>query len=301
MSGVVLLGPQRLGPTIGQEVTAAGLSEGPLAVITAGWQGREDEDQELREAIPLAAVNLRLYHRTEKLHEEDPEYFVLHRARQDRLRALQRVYAQRLRPLLATARALAAQAGPDDLLDPERADAIQIVRALDSHHQARIAAEVASFLDEVRPAERDAIARHRREVAEIVEGSTGVLMNRLELFGMVDLLPRRPVFAWSAGAMALTDRVVLFHDRPPQGAGNAEVLSPGLGLVPGVVVLPHARRRLRLHDPARVSLMARRFSPARTVLLDEGDRFTWSGAHPAGGPDARSMTTLGDVVTGALA
>jgi len=71
--------------------------------------------------------------------------------------------------------------------------------------------------------------------------------------------------------MALTERVVLFHDSPPQGAGDAELLDFGLGIAPGVVVLPHARKRLRLDDPVRVSLLARRFRPAACVPLDGGD------------------------------
>ncbi len=45
--------------------------------------------------------------------------------------------------------------------------------------------------------------------------------------------------------MVVCETVVLFHDSPPQGAGNAEVLDAGLGLARGVIALPHARRRLR--------------------------------------------------------
>ena len=40
------------------------------------------------------------------------------------------------------------------------------------------------------------------------------------------LRPEQPVVAWSAGAMALTDQVVLFHDFAPQGVTAAEVLRP---------------------------------------------------------------------------
>jgi hypothetical protein len=44
-----------------------------------------------------------------------------------------------------------------------------------------------------------------------------VLVNRLRLFGLGDLVADKTVFAWSAGAMAVSERVVLFHDDPPQG------------------------------------------------------------------------------------
>ena len=62
--------------------------------------------------------------------------------------------------------------------------------------------------------------------------------------------------------MALGQRVVLFHDSPPQGFGNAEVWGPGLGLYTGVLVFPHAQRRLALEDAGRVAILARRFQPS---------------------------------------
>ena len=36
--------------------------------------------------------------------------------------------------------------------------------------------------------------------------------------------------------------------------------------------LPHARRRLRVDDPIRMSVLARRFAPARCLVLDDGTR-----------------------------
>ena len=56
-----------------------------------------------------------------------------------------------------------------------------------------------------------------------------------------------PVIAWSAGAMALTDRIGLFHHRAPQGPGHPEVRGSGLSMVRRhAVLLPHARARLLL-------------------------------------------------------
>ena len=77
--------------------------------------------------------------------------------------------------------------------------------------------------------------------------------------------------------MALGERIVLFHDSPPQGAGHAEVLRSGLGLYAGIVALPHARRRLKLDDPDRVSLFARRFAPDRCLAFDDGARLDLLG------------------------
>jgi hypothetical protein len=91
-----------------------------------------------------------------------------------------------------------------------------------------------------------------------------------------------PIFAWSAGAMVLGERVVLFHDHPPQGEGFAEVLESGLGLYRGLIPLPHSRRRLRLSDRVRVSLLARRFPGFRCLAMDEGSRIHWDGVRWSG-------------------
>ena len=61
--------------------------------------------------------------------------------------------------------------------------------------------------------------------------------------------------------MALTDRVLLFHDRAANGPSHAEFADVGLGWIPGAVLLPHARRRLRVDDPARMAELAVRARP----------------------------------------
>ena len=45
----------------------------------------------------------------------------------------------------------------------------------------------------------------------------------------------------------------------------------------GVVLLPHARARLLLDDTARMAVFARRFAPARCVLLEAGTRIEIDG------------------------
>ena len=82
-----------------------------------------------------------------------------------------------------------------------------------------------------------------------------------------------PLLAWGAGAMAMTDDIVLFYDDAPDapdGASEAEVLDHGLGLAPGVVLFPHAEERLRLDDRARVAALAHRFGPRPCVGLEAG-------------------------------
>ena len=65
-------------------------------------------------------------------------------------------------------------------------------------------------------------------------------------------------------------------------------------VLPGLVLLPHARRRLYLHDSARMSVLSRRFAPARCVVLDDGVRvdLTADGGLP---PDASVVDADGHV------
>ncbi|MCX4248038.1 Type 1 glutamine amidotransferase-like domain-containing protein [Paraliomyxa miuraensis] len=303
----VLLGPQRLAPTIDQELSRWGIP-GQLATITAGWQEREAEDDELQEFLGHRCVNLRLHARSDDVFGRDPELFQAHRAKQDTLRHLQDLYRGRLAHALDAARELAQAPAPSDLVEAEREAAVLALRLVDKQHLARTRKVQRQFELTYHPASRPAVDEHYRELRSILGecfalliagGHVASLLNRMRLFQLDTLLaslPRPlPVFAWSAGAMAITERVVLFHDSPPQGPGNAELLGHGLGLLPGIVVLPHARRRLRLDDRERVSLFARRFKPDRCVALDEGDRAVWNGREWSAGPSTRQLLPSGDV------
>jgi hypothetical protein len=67
--------------------------------------------------------------------------------------------------------------------------------------------------------------------------------------------------------------VVLFHDRAAQGASLTEVFDAGIGVVPGLVLLPHMRGGGCVTDDVlRMSVLARRFAPARCLVLDDGVR-----------------------------
>jgi len=127
----------------------------------------------------------------------------------------------------------------------------------------------------------------------------GVLAEVLHLFNIAAALRSAPLIAWSAGAMALADRIVLFHDRAPQGPGHPEVYGSGLSLLRDVVLLPHARARLLLDDTPRMAVFARRFAPARCVLLETGTRIEV----PDGGwpPGTRALGEDGHVTARAAA
>jgi hypothetical protein len=94
--------------------------------------------------------------------------------------------------------------------------------------------------------------------------------------------------------------VVLFHDRVAHGASLTEVFDAGIGVVPGLVLLPHARRRLHTEDSLRMSVLARRFSPALCVVLDDGVRVDLGpgGSLPTG---VRVVDEEGRIVEGAAA
>jgi len=275
---VILLGPQRFTRTLSEAATRAGIA-GRFASVTAGWQEREAEDLELHEHLGERTGNLSLYARTEDAFERDPALARAHRERQEKLRELQALYRIRLGHAQAALRELAGRESDPELLDEERTSALAAIRALDARHLERVAEIHRRFESALRPRARPALARHRAAVERQLErseavlvagGHVPVLLNRLRLFGFAELVGQRPVCAWSGGAMAMTERVVLFHHSPPQGYGNTEVLEAGLGLVRGLVVFPHARRRLLLDDARRMELLARRFAPAECLTLEDG-------------------------------
>ena len=151
-------------------------------------------------------------------------------------------------------------------------------------------------------AEIDAILADSNAVA-IAGGHVAVLYNRMRMFDLHNRLaarPEVPIMAWSAGAMVVSDRIVLFHDSPPQGRGNAEMLGPGLGLFPDVVVLPHARRRLLLNDHARISVFARRHATAACYALDDRNWIRFDGARWFSGPNTHQLCSDGHLVCAAV-
>jgi peptidase E len=180
--------------------------------------------------------------------------------------------------------------------------AIAALRRLDAEHLRDLRAVHARFEQRWSADHHPLLARQRTDIEEIIGGAgvvcvagghVAVLLNRLRLFGLGRALRARPVVAWSAGAMALADRVVLFHDHPPQGAGNAELFEAGLGLLAGTVFLPHAATRLALADHDRVALLARRFAPAVAYTLDDGDCLHWRRGRLAGVHGSRRLMRSG--------
>jgi len=301
---VVLLGPQRR-PTLDGVVRSLGLLEPAapgqrFATVTAGWREREPDDGELvsllggsaghHSAGHHGAVNLGLYRRGMDVAERDPVFAAGWDELRRTLAGLQEVYLLRLDYALRAVYAVQRQAGSGS---EAVEDAVAAVRALDEAHLRRVNGARGEFYARLEPHARPVIAAHRDEVAAVLRdagalvvagGHVGVLADVLHLFNVAAALNGGSlVIAWSAGAMALTDRIVLFHDRAPQGPGHPEVYGSGLSLLRDVVLLPHARARLLLDDTPRMAVLARRFAPARCVPLEAGNRIdVYDGAWPTG-------------------
>lgn len=298
----LLLGPQRPVTNLGTAMRDAQIPEGPIAVVSAGWQEAEGDIDDIRAIVGRDLRDVGLYGRAETLMTSDTVLHEAYRHRQESLRELQRLYQLRLRYLtLAARRTLRAEGNPD-LLQPEQRHAIAQLRALDRHHLNRVRSILAEFDARFASASYGPIAEQTAEIAAIIDacaavlitgGNVVVMLNRLLLFGLAPYLKSRHIVAWSAGAMVLSDNIVLFHDRLPQGRRDAEILAPGIGELPGYVFLPDAKHRIRENDTARAGAFCRRFSPDTCVTLDSGSSLTFSGRTLVAASGARRMTARG--------
>jgi peptidase E len=297
---ITLLGPQHTEPMVADVIRELG-AHGPAAVITAGWQEREDEPASLPE-LGIKHVNLALHARGDDVFRKDPVLSAAKKGRQARLKLMQDFYRIRLDHADQAARAISVRHVDPRILADERAASLAAVRRLDTEHIERCRGVRHQLSAELPAADRDAVRRHRRELAALIAhtdliviagGHIAVLLNRIRLFGLAELFGGRPILAWSAGAMVLTERVVLFHDNPPHGRGIAEVLDEGLGLVNDLVVLPEPRLRLRLDDRARVAEYAGRFAPATCVAMDRTARITVRDGKVIAGEGIDRLTETG--------
>lgn len=301
MNRIVMLGPQAPRPNLAKAVSSLEF-EGEVVSITAGWRDSEGEVDEISGAIGQPVRDLGLYQRAETVLAAEPHLMELHRERQDRLQELQTLYRIRLGPGLSSARTLLRMDGKAELLKMEQRAAISQVRALDRHHLKRIAAIHRNFNDRLKDLEIAAARSERQAVYEqaknaglvlIAGGHVAVLLNRIRLFRLEQFLADKSVIAWSAGAMVLGERIVLFHDNAPQGKRDAEVLDTGLGLVRDITPLPHARERLDWRSRTRMALFARRFAPSKCCTLDHGSSISLEGGSIVHAEGVSVMTRSG--------
>ncbi len=295
----VLLGPQRFLTTAGTVVHSVA-PEGPVATVTAGWQDREAADDELDEVMGGRSRNLHLYGRLSDVLTTDDHFATEALKHRDAMDELAGIYSLRLQRALDSAYVVARRPARGDIAESAFDDAVRGVQDIDAWY-LRAVDELYGELETAAPPESsEEIARHRHEVADLLRDATvlavagghvGLLLRCLRLFAVVPS-PEVPLVAWSAGAMALTERVVLYNDLGPQGIQGAEVWDRGVGRVRDVVAMPHARRRLRLDDPVHAKVFVRRFAPATCLLLDDGTQVEIGddGKVP---DDARVLTETG--------
>jgi hypothetical protein len=301
---VTLLGPQRR-VTSARATVAELVPDGPVAAVNAGWRERESDTGELNEVLGGRLVNLELHRRWLQLVESDAALAEAEQRLTDRLDELRSAYRLRLEQALTGLRAVQQRVRDADLRAAATQDAVAAVQALDGWHLAQARAVRDAYVGEVRPDQHGALQEQRGQVAGLLAGSAGlvlagghvgVLLHVLRLFALAGQLGA-PLIAWSAGAMVLAERVVLFHDHPVRGERAPEVHAEGLGLYRGVVPFPHAARRLRLDDRERMGLLARRLAPAQAVLLPDGSRLDLRDGAPLPAP-AVVVSPAGRVLSG---
>ena len=277
---VILVGPQAPKPDLGAALREAGL-HGPVALITAGWQERESDDKALVAELGVETVNLKLHSRSENVFSRDRELSTAYKERQSRLKRMHDFYRIRLDHAFEAAHAISVRHVDAEMLAEEQQVSVEVLRQLDRDHLQRCLATHAAFEAKWRPGERPIIAKHRREIREVLAsvgtvvvagGHVASLLNRMKLFDVVGMAGGLKWVAAAAGAMVLTERIYLFHDFPPHGTGIAEALDAGFGLVRDLVVLPDPRRRIRLDDRSGIARFVQRIAPATCVAMDSGAR-----------------------------
>lgn len=256
-----------------------------MVTITAGWRLDEAEHAALHAAVGPDAVHLPLYAWFESCMESMPALRAVYKERQRKLRGLKRVYRERLHPALDAVRGLIEQqAREPDLVTPQLEWALEDVRRIDEQFVDQSRAIFGAYPEVERPWEEPEVAKRRAESAVLLGesraivlagGHVAVLRNRLMFFGVHQQLiqawlQQTGVIAWGAGAMVLTPRIVLFYDDPPDGPSHPEILDTGLALVQDTVLLPDARKRLRLEDRMRIALLGGRFRPSRCIGMENG-------------------------------
>lgn len=303
MSTTVLCGPAGDGDAIARELGRLGV-DGAVALVTAGWEEAERNDAALHRALGGGTRNLGLFGRRLDILESDAEYAAEMRRVRDLVTQLREVYLVQLRHALRGVEAVRQHDVRARRLGGVQLDeAIETVRGLDERHARRVDAIFGEFYATYPPHERPVVAAHREEVAAIVAdcsamcvagGHVRVLTECLHLCNVGALLGEIPLVAWSAGAMAMAERVMIVDDHDPGGRPD-EVLGAGISVVRNVVPLPDARSRLRIDDRNHMALLARRLAPRACVLLDAGDRVAFDSRGVADLTRARVVSPDGSV------
>lgn len=288
MRRVTLLGPLNDGIDLAAEIEFFGV-DGPVALITAGWEEGERNDAEIDRRLGGGTRNLGLYGRRLDVLSSDAEYADAERLLRTQLDELREQYQRRLRAALDGVDVMRRRfADIPGRPGQEITAAIDAVRTLDEGHAAAMSAAYERFYAAHPPHDRQLISAHREEVASIVAecaaiaiagGHVGVLNDCLHLCNLASLIDAQPLLAWSSGCMAISERIIVIDDDDP-AARPAELYDIGIGVARGLVALP-VSGRLHGHDADGLAMLAARFAPSVCVVLDAGDRLELSSGLPA--------------------
>ena len=231
-------------------------------------------------------VNLRSTRVPRRSSSDDPDLHAAHRERQADAPSPAGLLPDPPRARARGADVIANRAAPEAILRDEARASIQEIRDIDRTgtsgaaprctRRSRSDGAASERPRDRRPhrgARRDREAgatRSRSAAATWPRSSTACAVRHREARGR-----QARCFAWCGGAMAVSERVVLFHDCPPQGparGGARRGARPGRGRG----VLPQPEDRLRLDDSrAHAASCPRRFAPATCLALPARSRITW--------------------------
>lgn len=286
MTRAVLLGP--LAPDTDLEAELRLLDvEGPIALVTAGWEEAERNDAGIDRHLGGGTRNLGLYGRYLDILETDSDYAEALRGHRAELSELQAAYRVRVRHALAAVETLQRrQTGARRSAGTYADEAMQAVRALDDAHAEALSAARFRFAAEHPVEDRDIVIAHREAVRAVLQdcealamagGHVGVLSDCLHMCDIGVAAAGLPVLAWSSGCVSLAERVLVVDDDDIAGRPG-EVVAEGLGICAGIAPVPDAARRLHAHNADALAMLARRCAPRVCVLLDAGDRVEYTAA-----------------------
>ena len=179
----------------------------------------------------------------------------------------------------------------DDLIQPyafELDEVCNDVRRCDEDVLSRLDHIRSTFPELQNPWTHASAQPYHQRIKEILEksqalfiagGHVAILRNRMNFFGLHHLIRNflmssKPIYCWSAGAMVLAEKIVLYYDNPPQGEGHPEILDSGLKIFRNMIMFPHAHERLELQDPTRIQNLAKRFDPSMCIRYEKKRHFT---------------------------
>ena len=286
---IYILGPQS--PTANlPEAIQRFAPEGPLALISAGWRHGENEHAALNRDLKRPIELLPLYSWFDELGSIEPELSQRSKTRQHQIKAYKNAYRLQLHAALGlwTRMQELAEHNPE-VHDADVQDALGFVKQIDERAIERLNTIRADFSDLETPWLHPSVQPMYEQIKSTLDKSSALLIagghvallrNRMYFFGLHQLIQEflaagKPVFAWSAGAMAITNRIILYYDDPPFGKGIPEVLDTGIGNVPHLILLPHAKTRLRVDNQHRIQQFAQRFAPDICLTLENGALLSW--------------------------